>query len=97
MLMNPEEVIRYRKQVINGDVSSNDIHYMVLAGIQVDQKILGEEYFPNDAGGVYKETIRKITIRFPDGMHREFIDAIFDAPWQVGGNGGNIRQLIPLS
>ena len=94
--MKYAEVVKYRDKVVRGEISSNDLPYMMQAGIQVEQEILREKLIPNDAGGVYKETVRKITVRFPDGMHRDFIDNIYDAPWQVGGNGGNIRELIPL-
>ncbi len=58
----------------------------------IKRELLKSEKFENDFGGFYTEETFKVTDS--EGVH--YIDVVYDAPWQVGGNSGQVRELRPL-
>jgi hypothetical protein len=93
-----EELLR---RVRDGDITTEDIPALrFIPGVMVetgDEKEVGR--VENSAGGWYTSYERVITITVSgrsdhNGVYR-FLDSVFDAPWQVGGNSGEVRGLIP--
>ena len=79
-----------------GDITNNDlIHARKSNQIQTLYKAVDQHFIKNNSGGYYTETTYHIQVTTPDKTYY-FKDIIYDAPWQQGGNSGQIRKLTPI-
>lgn len=51
----------------------------------------GIKKIKNSVGGHYEEILK--VYQLPDGL---YCDRIYKAPWQVGGNSGQVRKIFKL-
>ena len=82
------------ERIKEGDVTNNLIWH---SGCPYDYFTYKTRKYKNDAGGYYLEEYKIWKVKLPDGKTKFFKDAVFNAPWQVGGNSGQVRSLLPLT
>jgi len=89
------------ERVVDGDINVLDVPALKhIPGVLVETgegKVVGR--VGNSAGGWYERVEVPITVTISgrsdyNGVYR-FVDSVFDAPWQVGGNSGEVRGLTP--
>jgi len=79
-----------------GEVTNNDLFYARKSNqIQTLYKAVDQRFIKNNSGGFYTETIYHIKVTTPHKTYY-FKDIVYDAPWQLGGNSGQIRKLTPI-
>ena len=78
-------------------ITDNDLFYArKTRQIETRYKAVDQRLIKNDAGGYYTETTYHIKVITPNKTYY-FEDVIYDAPWQIGGNSGQIRTLKPIT
>jgi len=77
-----------------GEATNNLIFH---SRLPYDTYIYTTKEYPNDAGGYYPEEYLIWKVKLPNGELKYFQDRSYNAPWQVGGNSGHIRDLKPLT
>jgi hypothetical protein len=55
-------------------------------------ELIEEKKYPQEVG-YYSEKTYKVR----DNQGKEYLDKVYNAPWQVGGNSGAVRELIPIN
>jgi len=82
------------ESIRKGEASNNLIWH---SGLPHKTYVYTTKEYPNDAGGTYLDEFILWKVKLPDGEIKYFQDESYNAPWQVGGNSGHVRDLRPLT